>query len=296
MNDNRLWLGIDGGGTRSEWLICDDNETIIEQREGPALQASVQTIPEILDKLKSGFLKYDLSKLSGICVGLAGLGHPEIIQQLEQALAFYVSGLDLIVNSDAHITHRGTFDDEDGILVITGTGSIIIMRENDKWYRKAGWGPKIGDPASGSAIGLAFIQKILHDKLFDKYHHILKKYYNADGKFKEADLIRSIYSNEFSTSQICPDVIELAKAGDQITINILEFEIKLLVNLMSELFVINPHSNNRKLALHGGLINDDYFLKQLKFHILERFSDIEFVETPNPSALSACRVIKNSVT
>lgn len=295
MTDKKLWLGIDGGGTRSEWVLCDDDENVIDKREGPPLQASVQTIPQILDKLKSGFLNYQMETLSGICVGLSGLGHPEKITQLEQALAFYVSGAPIVINSDANISHRGIFNNQDGTLIITGTGSIILMRQGSKWYRKCGWGPKIGDPASGNSIGMSFLRNIIHDKLYEKYKHILTQHYHTSEEYFESDLLRALYEEKLMPAHLSPAVLQLAEDGDELCKNIISMEIAQLTGHLKKLFEKTTRNNN-KLALHGGLTSHKYFLKQLKFHILDEIGDAIFVDSLQPSALAACRVIKHKIS
>ncbi len=297
-SESTYWLGIDGGGTRSEWIVADDNENVIENIEGPPLQASSISIAILLDRLKTMLQKFDLSHISGICAGISGLGNPKTIMEMENALRFYVQNLPLIINSDAKITHKGTFEDGDGTLVIAGTGSIVLSRINGNWYRRGGWGHVIGDPGSAHSIGLRFLRYVLLEEKIADYSQFLTAYFDTpktDLELLEADLLKAIYSDKFSPAILAPNLLIEAENGDSFIKNLILTEVNELAD--SILYLYQKENNlSQRLALHGGLLNNSFYLDTIQSLIKSRFSDIEFVESPTPPALAACRVIKRHLS
>jgi glucosamine kinase len=68
----------------------------------------------------------------------------------------------VMVESDAFIALIGAIGVDPGILLIAGTGSIVIGRDKDRSiFRAGGWGPYFGDEGSGFWIGREAIRTAL---------------------------------------------------------------------------------------------------------------------------------------
>jgi N-acetylglucosamine kinase-like BadF-type ATPase len=71
-------------------------------------------------------------------------------------------GSQVIIESDAFIASIGAIGIDPGILLIAGTGSIVIGRDKDRtMFRVGGWGPHFGDEGSGFWIGREAIRAAL---------------------------------------------------------------------------------------------------------------------------------------
>ena len=63
------------------------------------------------------------------------------------------------VLSDGQIAHLGALGGEDGLLILAGTGSIVIGRHRGtRWSRAGGFGPLLGDEGSGFWLGRAWLR------------------------------------------------------------------------------------------------------------------------------------------
>jgi N-acetylglucosamine kinase-like BadF-type ATPase len=63
------------------------------------------------------------------------------------------------VLSDAQIAHLGALGVGAGVLVLSGTGSIVIGRDaTGRWARAGGFGPLLGDEGSGFWLGRAWLR------------------------------------------------------------------------------------------------------------------------------------------
>jgi len=68
----------------------------------------------------------------------------------------------VIIESDAFISSIGAIGIDPGILLIAGTGSIVIGRDKERaMFRVGGWGPYFGDEGSGFWIGREAIRAAL---------------------------------------------------------------------------------------------------------------------------------------
>jgi N-acetylglucosamine kinase-like BadF-type ATPase len=147
------YLGIDGGGSKTSFLLVDEyyNE-ICHIYSGPSNYLSVgaetarQSISEGISQLTE---KPDI-----VCAGFAGAGRPECLAFYKEVLKSVLPAAQIIVESDAFVASIGAIGIDPGILLIAGTGSIVIGRDQNRvMFRVGGWGPHFGDEGSGFWIG-----------------------------------------------------------------------------------------------------------------------------------------------
>ena len=73
-----------------------------------------------------------------------------------------IPGAQTIIESDAFIASIGAIGVDPGVLLIAGTGSIVIGRDkNGSMFRVGGWGPYFGDEGSGFWIGREAVRAAL---------------------------------------------------------------------------------------------------------------------------------------
>lgn len=100
------------------------------------------------------------SRLNGAIVGMAGVWSASEIHRYQRALRdsweMYVGPdvPDLAVMSDAELVVYGAYGTSPGMVVIAGTGSIALLRdEHGRLHRCGGWGPRIDDVGGGFWLG-----------------------------------------------------------------------------------------------------------------------------------------------
>jgi N-acetylglucosamine kinase-like BadF-type ATPase len=147
------YLGIDGGGSKTAFLLVDEyyNE-VCHVQSGPSNHLSVGA-----DAAKHA-LSDGIAKLTEqpdiVCAGFAGAGRPDSVTFYKELLQSLIPGSQIIIESDAFISSIGAIGIDPGILLIAGTGSIVIGRDKDRsMFRVGGWGPYFGDEGSGFWIG-----------------------------------------------------------------------------------------------------------------------------------------------
>lgn len=148
------YLGIDGGGSKTAFLLVDDyyNE-ICHIQTGPSNHLSVGN-----DAAREAIAR-GISQLTEqpniVCAGFAGAGRPGSVAFYREVLQSLIPDAQvIIIESDAFISSIGAIGIDPGLLLIAGTGSIVIGRDKDRsMFRVGGWGPHFGDEGSGFWIG-----------------------------------------------------------------------------------------------------------------------------------------------
>lgn len=160
-------LGIDAGGTKTVALLADADGHIIG--EGRAGAANLQTEGELeVEKILHTVI--DLATdgrpdpLAAVCLGIAGVDREDdarIIRGIMRRLGFRTKAL--IVN-DALIALVAGAGASQGVVLISGTGSIAYgVSHQGLAARAGGWGPTLGDEGSGYWIGRRALVAVMRD-------------------------------------------------------------------------------------------------------------------------------------
>ena len=197
-------IGIDGGGTTTRLFVQVDNEEpsyfefsiSLKVRDGD-FAASARKLWEIVaqtlvcDSLPEGL---QTKVCATLAIGLSGMSQPEDQKALKNAILALpeFAGTKIHIESDATLTLKTVLaEGEEGILLIAGTGSVVLYQPSGGPARRiGGWGPLLSDEGSGYRIGLRALRY---------YINVLDGVYPRDA-FSEAIEAR-IGDSEISRSQ-----------------------------------------------------------------------------------------------
>ena len=155
------YLGIDGGGSKTSFLLVDEyyNE-ICHIESGPSNWLSVGA-----DAAKQAItqgISYLTERPNIVCAGFAGAARHDSAAFYKEVLESLIPEAQIIIESDAFIASIGAIGVDPGILLIAGTGSIVIGRDKARnMFRIGGWGPYFGDEGSGFWIGREAVREAL---------------------------------------------------------------------------------------------------------------------------------------
>lgn len=160
-------IGIDGGGTKTVGILATDTGRIIAKvQSGPSnyhvvgIEQTHAILSEIISRLTPHFKNTQLYSIP-ICIGMAGLGREEDKKVIGQICDEIDINQDRILTHDAHIALVGGVGKNAGVIVISGTGSIVYgIDEQGNEVRAGGWGYLLGDEGSGYDIALKGLQAI----------------------------------------------------------------------------------------------------------------------------------------
>jgi N-acetylglucosamine kinase-like BadF-type ATPase len=99
--------------------------------------------------------------LRGLWVGLAGAGREAVRRRVEKALSDGRLSERVTVGSDAEAALFDAFAWGPGMVLICGTGSMVIARtESGEVVRAGGWGGQLGDEGGGYDLGLQGLRAV----------------------------------------------------------------------------------------------------------------------------------------
>ncbi len=297
----KLLLGIDGGGSNTSLVAADEKLTILENVTGKAsnylkigLEDAVQNISELVNPLLCKYSNLD----SVLVIGTAGAGRLDDVLKLENELASAIPNLHrLKVVSDAEITVKGAFGNKTGAILISGTGSILYYKGENKLERVGGDGRIIGDEGSAYSIGKRALNHL--SKVFDGREEetdISKILITKLGIESQKELINLVYKNSFTIASVAQFVFEAAEIKDRMANNILQDESDKLINHITAL-IARQNINELNLALSGGLLGSDNVYKNLVIEkINQKYPKIKITEPKHKPEVGALLIAKELIT
>jgi N-acetylglucosamine kinase-like BadF-type ATPase len=155
----RFVAGLDGGGTKTAVTISDESGLVIHTfTSGPinyngqdevSIGHSFREIIETISEVCGG-----LDHCVQICIGAAGLSNPSNIKRLQSNVRELGYQGGLLIVGDQETALCGAQENEYGIIVIAGTGSICYGKNSfGVSHRAGGFGYLIDDEGSGYSIG-----------------------------------------------------------------------------------------------------------------------------------------------
>jgi N-acetylglucosamine kinase-like BadF-type ATPase len=253
----KYFIGIDGGGTKTDCIITDKNYNQLYSLKGGPLNLlssssseSSRTIIQLINSCLSK-LNITLAHLDCIGIGAAGAGRMEDSEKLEINLkALLPPSINLKVTTDAEAALEGAFNGKPGCILISGTGSIkLIEDQNGIIHRCGGFGKILGDEGSGYMLGQKGlvaaakefdgrgIKSLITGSLKDKYQIQSVQ-----------DIINAVYKNDLDISGVAPLVLASAGNNDKVALRIIDEETEELLNLIS-CMIINVFSITLKNKL-----------------------------------------------
>jgi N-acetylglucosamine kinase-like BadF-type ATPase len=155
-----LFLGVDGGGTKTRFVLIDGDGNLAASHVGPGCYHLEIGIDGVRKVLADGIaVLYAQARIDGSAIahaffGLPAHGEDSAAQVLLDALPEPLLGHRRYgCGNDMVCAWAGSLGGEDGINIVAGTGSIGYGERLGKTARAGGWGEVFGD--EGSAYWIA---------------------------------------------------------------------------------------------------------------------------------------------
>lgn len=261
-------IAIDGGGTKTKFVLYDENGTELNVIEKPTVHIMHQDYNVCKQILKDTVNELDSDREALIVAGLAGYGQEEKVrQQIEKLCQESFGHRKYCLYNDVQIALAGALGGQDGIVVIAGTGSIGFSMNHNVFKRCGGWGNQLGD--EGSAYWIAkkmlsvYCQQI--DGRLEKtvLYDIIKEKLNLSHDYDIISYINNLNDDRTSIAKLAKINFECAHHGDKYALEIYEqaaYELFRLINALSKNF-----DGEFKVSYIGGaIVSNNYILKYLE--------------------------------
>jgi len=222
-----IFLGIDGGATKTSCLIGDDKSVLGSGASGSSNLIRVgeaQARESLTTAIHQACAAAHVSpaQIDKTCVGLAGAARPEISSAARRVMLEIVGG-EVQIIGDTIIALEAAFGGGPGVIVIAGTGSIVYGRNAaGQTARAGGWGFAISDEGSGYWIGRAAVAaalRSLDEKGKSPLLDTILKTWKLDSVDKLVVTANATPAPNFAA--LLPAVLAAANAGDSVARDVL---------------------------------------------------------------------------
>ncbi len=268
MDTSAIYVGFDGGGSTSRFLIQ-------QKHDEPKLftyPLSLKYTDLGIDESARGFseclrenLGADVMNIRAMCISLSGASNESMNKEF--ALAFRkeigLTNLKLHIESDSSFTLETVYPgDRSGILLIAGTGSVAIAKtKSGEIIKVGGWGRMLGDEGSGYWIGMQALKHFCKamdgtDERDDLFAVMGENLNNELGN--DLSLLRSkLYREEIMPQYFAPLVFESLPRDSAAENILLEAAVELTVAIQS-LWEKVGDDCDRVVTLHGGIARQPF--------------------------------------
>ncbi len=304
----KLFLGVDGGGTKTNVALMNESQDVVAEAEGgPSNPLRVGVEPAVANIEKAVISACDAGGVSrgdiaAATLGLAGTRRQDMKERVRESFVSHLRIKNVTVTTDAEIALYGTTLGESGVVVIAGTGSISLGMNGDGERAIAGgWGPIAGDEGGGRGIAEHALHRIA--KASDGRGEATMLSERAAEYFRASNvenLIGAIYSPQMDNSRIAGFarlVVETALNGDKIAIEILnEAGRELGIAVIAVIKKLGLQNSKIPIGCVGGVFNAGVLLTTPMKKVIAPVAPKAYLTVPQmlPSHAAALMAMKNS--
>ncbi len=288
-----LFIGLDGGGTHSTAVAAWPNGQVAAIAKGGGLNFyndGVETVRLRLESMVAELCKSAGAPVRKVCVGMSALDAPAD----EETTALFTGGVlcpsQLDLQSDAYIALMGFTRGQPGMIVICGTGSMLLLDETGAQHVSGGWGYLLGDAGSGYTLAREGLLAVINESdgigAQTELTPLALEYFSAESPRR---LIDKIYAPDCTPDRIAGfarHVLAQAEKGDAQAQDILLKNMQRLARLAAQLLKKSPQAH--RIGLYGGIFAHSAPARRAFGDALARLSpDAEICSLDYPPELGA---------
>lgn len=268
-------IGIDSGASKSEVVLLHDGqehckvipEGINYQRLG--MDETVRRLTRVVQAFRE---ELPTSSEPRICIGLAGADDEEDRRIIGETFLVELQRTDVgrhmrpvvDVVQDSVAALEAAFPNEGGVVVIVGTGSIVIGRDDaGALYRTGGWGYLLGDEGSGHALGLAALRHVARELDRDSVTEFGQAVLAKVDCTTRSELIHRVYRESGVVQTVAPEVIHWAESGSEDAKRIVDRAADGLAKSFHALVSRGGGDIPRRFVLAGGLSASEAYRRRI---------------------------------
>ncbi len=297
MTQQRMrYAGIDAGGTKTRLAfkqVNEDSSQEIVYRDGPGINLTkdgqahaIATIEALMTSVLDTIQPQEKLVLYA---GIAGAGRKEACEALEAGLeaAFAPHSPLVKVETDAALALYAAHKAASGLLLIVGTGSIIMARTHENsLVRTGGWGRLLGDEAGGYRLGQAALAAVANAMDGGPQTQLVQDVAASFAIDTPDKLINFAHAPHTQIQRIAPLVLKAAAANDEVALELVNQQLNLLVDRLA--WLLEKHDAiEQRMTFIGGLSQNRWFRKTLLHVVRVRFPQMVFVEPARSPADAA---------
>ena len=292
-----LYIGIDGGGTHSTAAAVRPDGSIAALAFGDGLNFHNSGVEPVRIRLEG--MVEELCQKAGVpvenamvCAGMSALDLPAD----EPTTRLFTSGIlsfeQLDLQSDAYAALMGCTLGEPGLIVICGTGSMLVLVDSeDRQIPGGGWGYLLGDAGSSYTLAreglIAAIDALEGVGDETPLREDALSFFGVHANPRA--MIDQVYAPEFGPEKLAAFarfVLTRANEGDPIAYEIVRRNMKRLGLLAVRM--LQKDEKAHRIGLYGGVFAHNPFARELfEQTVLEHVPAAQFCPVLFPPELGA---------
>ncbi|MFN0206386.1 MAG: N-acetylglucosamine kinase [Planctomycetota bacterium] len=309
-----LFVGVDGGGTKTRAVVADLNHNVLASGAGGPSNAASQPMERVIASIREAvdaalsLASIPRAQIQQFGFGLAGAESLEIRSRILAALEREFNTTNITLSTDARAALAGAAPDlhNPAMILIAGTGSVAFARDRTgREARAGGLGWLIGDEGSGFWIARRALEAVLRELDGRGGKTFITNLLAEKFSVKESVLLEKIINNVYrmdaipgNVSSLFPLVPEAAAAGDAVALSILNDaarELGWLVTAVVE--KLQLQNETLQISLLGGLWSAREWLEPPVREMAKRAAPrSEFTDAKHPAEMGAALLAMHDFT
>ncbi len=299
-----LYLGIDGGGTKTKVnIINDQNMVVFENTTGPSSIDTVDkftTIANIRLAIQPYIDKHPNTTFKGVFAGLGGIVFMSdnlMVESLLRQLPQVNEETFVRARNDMHTALYSSDLYNEGMALICGTGMVAFGLKDNLQHKCGGWGHKEGELGSAYDLGRRAIRYCVraYDERYplDDFAKEIAQNLNLSVASDIINVMDNFYNDRTKTASLAPIVTSYANQGNVKARKICNKAIDELVLAIKGVYK-KLKFNHVTLVIVGSLGNaKGYFNTHLKKKIHDFSTKIKVISPVIDPALAAAKAAKH---
>lgn len=256
-NDEGFLVAVDGGGTKTEFLLLNNKGEIKNQILLSGSNPNVVGAQITFEIIKKGIEYFCVpkEKIIGVFVGIAGCGVSKNKEKISYLLNECYPDAKIQVNSDIFNVLGTVEAEQNSVAAISGTGSTVCAYSNNSLHRIGGWGYLFESKGSGFAIGRDALNLTLsYEDGLEENSLVAQLVQNRLGSTVWEKLDEIYKKGQREVASFAPLVFEAYKKDDKKANEILEQNYKYFASLINLAF--EKYNCSNSVILSGGLLKE----------------------------------------
>lgn len=162
--NNDLFLGIDGGGTKTEFLLVSAEGYVQKRLIKSGCNPNDIGYSKMFSLLSDGIgdILKEFQSVRAVFCGIAGISSGDYAKRLYDDLKKRYPQMNVQIKNDSF--NLFALNERADMAVISGTGSVVFVKEGDSYKRLGGWGYLLDGAGSAYDIGRDALREALREE------------------------------------------------------------------------------------------------------------------------------------
>lgn len=285
--EGKLFIGIDGGATKTEFVLFAENGNILKRIYLDGSNPNVCGMEQACDILKTGIdtLLSICPDVAGVCAGVAGYLSGNNSTNFQSFFKSAYPLLKINLNSDICNVVDSVPQLKSCVAVICGTGFAVYAYAEGTLSRVGAWGYLLDNIGGGFGIGKEALRTSLAQRDGFGEKTLITELVEQVLGGEVWENIQKIYAGGDSfIASFAPVVFEAYKKGDKKAKDILCQHADYIAEMLN--FTIKTYHCNNNVVMSGGLLSNNSIIVDL---LKERLNDNITIIVPElPQIFGAC--------